>query len=576
MMTASHASRRFASFSFIVGMAVLGAGLGGAGRELRAQEVAEAEAPTGQADIAKDVKRIREEALQRSQVMDTLNYLTNVIGPRLTNSPGMLRANHWTCEQMTEWGLQNAHTEAWGPFGTGWTLKKFSAQVVEPNCIPLIAFPKAWSPSLPGGRVETEVVYFNPKTEDEVADYAGKLAGKVVLIGSTADLPAWFEPPGRRYTDTELLRLANAPNPYEGSSRSMAGTTGMMEQPDSSSRIAVRRKMGELLEKEPPAITLEPSFRGDGGTLFVHSASSNPAGSFASRSRQRAWDKDATGFVPQLVLAIEHFNRLVRMIEAGQKLTIAIELEADFQDEDLMGYNSVAEIPGSDLADELVLMGGHLDSWHAGTGATDNASGCAVAMEAARILRSLELKPRRTIRVVLWSGEEQGLYGSRAYVTEHFGSVEDEPISSVLSLLFGGRPRRLLLKKPAYDQFCGYFNYDNGTGKIRGVHMEGNEAMRPIFRSWLAPFGEDGASTLTLSRTGGTDHMSFDAIGLPGFQFIQDEIEYDTRTHHSNMDVYERLQADDLKQSAAIMAAFVYQAAMADEKLPRKPEPGGE
>jgi Zn-dependent M28 family amino/carboxypeptidase len=233
-----------------------------------------------------------------------------------------------------------------------------------------------------------------------------------------------------------------------------------------------------------------------------------------------------------------------------------------FQDQDLMGYNTIADIPGSDLKDEVVMLGGHMDSWHGGTGATDNAAGVAVAMEAARILQALNLKPRRTIRVALWSGEEQGLLGSRAYVKEHFGELSAPP-----------QPK--LVTKPEYDKFAGYFNLDNGTGKIRGVYLQGNEAVRPLFRQWLAPFRDLGAQTLSISNTGGTDHLAFDAIGLPGFQFIQDEIEYETRTHHSNQDVFDRIQADDMKQAATIMAAFVYQTAMRDEKLPRKPAPRG-
>jgi Zn-dependent M28 family amino/carboxypeptidase len=235
-----------------------------------------------------------------------------------------------------------------------------------------------------------------------------------------------------------------------------------------------------------------------------------------------------------------------------------------------MGYNVVAEIPGADLKDEIVMLGAHYDSWHSGTGATDNAAGSAVCLEAVRIIQALGLKPRRTIRVALWGGEEQGLLGSRAYVSQHFGrrigaqgnrqEAQNTPVQLEI--------------KPAHEKFAGYFNLDNGTGKIRGVYMQGNEAVRPIFRAWLAPFKEMGATTLTISNTGGTDHLAFDGVGLPGFQFIQDSVEYDTRTHHSNMDVYDRIQADDMKQASVIMAAFVYNTAMRDKKLPRKPLPG--
>jgi Zn-dependent M28 family amino/carboxypeptidase len=288
------------------------------------------------------------------------------------------------------------------------------------------------------------------------------------------------------------------------------------------------------------------------------------------------------------VLAIEHYNRILRMLQAGEPVKMAVDLAVEFHDEDLMGYNTIAEIPGTDLKDEIVMLGGHMDSWHSGTGATDNAAGVAVAMEAVRIIQALGLKPRRTIRVALWSGEEQGLLGSRAYVAQHFGSMQN-PATSAAPATGGAntagngagngnaastRNGPMLVKKPDYDKLSAYFNLDNGTGKIRGVYLQGNEAVRPIFRQWLAPFREMGATTLTIANTGGTDHLPFDAIGLPGFQFIQDEIEYSSRTHHSNQDVFDRIQADDMKQASTIMAAFVYQTAMLDQKLPRKPAPG--
>jgi Zn-dependent M28 family amino/carboxypeptidase len=270
------------------------------------------------------------------------------------------------------------------------------------------------------------------------------------------------------------------------------------------------------------------------------------------------------------------------MIQQGEKLRMVVDIASQFHDDDLMAYNTIAEIPGSDLKDEVVMLGGHLDSWHSGTGATDNAAGVSAAMEAVRILKTLDLKPRRTVRIGLWTGEEQGLLGSRAFVAQHFGK-SPEPrtattgtpeTSAAQRESSSGRPAASE-PKPEYAKFSAYFNLDNGTGKIRGVYMQGNEAVRPIFRKWLQPFREMGASTLTLSNTGGTDHQSFDGIGLPGFQFIQDEIHYNTRTHHSNQDVYDQIQADDMKQAAVILASFVYNTAMLDEKLPRKPESRG-
>src|SRR6185503_16833691 len=300
------------------------------------------------------------------------------------------------------------------------------------------------------------------------------------------------------------------------------------------------------------------------------------------------FSKDAK-ITPQVVLAVEHYNRIVRMLQAGEPVKMTVDLAVAYQDADLMGYNTIAEIPGTDLKDEIVMLGAHMDSWHSGTGATDNAAGCAVVMEAVRIIQALGLKPRRTIRIALWSGEEQGLLGSRAYVAKHFGSMQTPTTSAapatggVANSGNGGgngngatapAPQPTLTKLADYEKLSGYFNLDNGTGKIRGVYMQGNEGVRGPFRQWLAPFKDMGANTLSVSNTGGTDHLAFDAIGLPGFQFIQDEIEYDTRTHHSNQDVFDRIQADDMKQASTIMAAFVYQTAMLDKKLPRKPAPG--
>jgi Zn-dependent M28 family amino/carboxypeptidase len=260
------------------------------------------------------------------------------------------------------------------------------------------------------------------------------------------------------------------------------------------------------------------------------------------------------------------------MIQAGEKVKMTVNLGVEFQDKDLMAYNTIAEIPGTDLKDEIVMLGGHMDSWHAGTGATDNGAGVATAMEAVRILQALKLQPRRTIRIALWSGEEQGLLGSRYYVMQHFGTLGDGSIEAFRLFNFNQGAKPVLTPGPEHEKLSGYFNLDNGTGKIRGVYMQGNEAVRPIFRQWLMPFRDMGASTLSISNTGGTDHLSFDAVGLPGFQFIQDEIEYNTRTHHSNQDVFDRIQAEDLKQAATIVAAFVYQAANMDGMLPRKPQ----
>jgi carboxypeptidase Q len=538
-------------------------------------------------DANDPVQRIKDEGMNRSQVMQTLSYLSDVIGPRLTASPGMKRANEWTRDQLTKWGLQNAHLEAWGPFGRGWTLKRFSAQVTEPIAIPLIAYPKAWSPGLEAP-LSADVVYIDAKTEADLDKFKGKLNGKIVLTTAMRDVPAHFDAQGTRLNEKELLALADAPEPRPtgGGPRNFNNTAFRALQEFANAKA-------RFFQAEGAALLIDPS-RGDGGTIFVQSAQvplpPRDPNATTTPTRATPWVKSGPKITPQLVLAVEHYNRIVRMLQAGEAVKMTVDLSVAWQDADPMGYNTIAEIPGTDLKDEIVMLGGHMDSWHSGTGATDNAAGVSVAMEAVRIIQALGLKPRRTIRIALWSGEEQGLLGSRAYVAEHFGSIQNPATSAAPAT--GGANNVMgsgngngngngassagptLVTKPEYEKLSAYFNLDNGTGKVRGVYMQGNEGVRSLFRQWLAPFKDMGANTLTISNTGGTDHLSFDAIGLPGFQFIQDEIEYDTRTHHSNQDVFDRIQADDMKQASTIMAAFVYQTAMLDKKLPRKPTPG--
>ncbi|HST51912.1 MAG TPA: M20/M25/M40 family metallo-hydrolase [Pyrinomonadaceae bacterium] len=534
--------------------------------------------PGAQAQTTPDtndpVQRIRDEGLNRSQVMQTLDYLTNVIGPRLTGSPGMKRANEWTRDKLTAWGLENAHLEAWGPFGRGWVLKRFSAEAIEPQAFPLFAYPKAWSPPT-AGPLTAEVVYVSASNEQELEKYKGQLKGKIVLNGPVRDLKAHFDGDAVRATEKQLLDLANEPDPAMRPPR-----RPQQGGPDFRAIAAFNAAKMNFYQNEGIALLVDPS-RGDDGTIFVQQITvpqpapvnpNAPAFGPGAARRIQPWDKDAPQIAPQMVLSIEQYNRLARMIEAGEHVRLSVNLEDQFLDQDPMAYNTVAEIPGTDLKDEVVMLGGHMDSWHGGTGATDNGAGVAVALEAVRIIKALGLQPRRTIRIALWSGEEEGLLGSRAYVEQHFGKLDvpanqPPPTSAVPQ-------RSTLTTKPEYEKLSAYFNLDNGTGRIRGVYMQGNDAVRPLFRQWLAPFADLGAQTLTLANTGGTDHLSFDAIGLPGFQFIQDEIDYSARTHHSTQDTFERIQADDMKQAATIMAAFIYQTAMLDRKLPRKPAPG--
>lgn len=502
------------------------------------------------------INKIRAEGMERSQIMDTLSWLTDVVGYRLTGSPNMKKANEWTKAKLAEWGLVNAALESWGPFGRGWSFDKVSVHVVEPTPFPLIAYPEAWTPGTKGPIVG-EVVQVNIESEADFEKYKGKLKGRVVMTAPAREVKAWFNAPGERMSDEELLKMAND-LPPAGQGRQMAPA----QMQAMRARMVLAPKIAAFLLAEGALAQLKVARVGDGGTVFVQGGGSR--------------EKNGPPALPSLQLTAEHYNRITRILAKGVPVKVEIDIKASFQDEDLMAYNTVAEIPGTDKKEELVMLGGHLDSWHGGTGATDNAAGVSVAMEAVRILKALGVQPRRTIRIALWSGEEQGLLGSRAYVRQHFAERQPTPQQQqqrdeMGRMMASMNPLGPLVTKPDHEKFSVYFNLDNGTGKIRGVYLQGNEAVRPIFRAWLAPFHDLGAATLTLQNTGGTDHLAFDGVGLPGFQFIQDPVEYDTRTHHSNMDTYERLQADDMKQAAVIMAAFVYNAAMRDEKLPRKP-----
>jgi hypothetical protein len=500
------------------------------------------------------MKKIRDEGLQRSQVMDTLSWLTDVVGYRLTGSPGMKKANEWTAKKLTEWGLENSRLEAWGEFGRGWSFDKVSAHVIEPTPFPIIAYPEAWTPGT-NGPVTADVILVDINSEADFEKYKGQLKGKFVLTGPARNLEAWFKPMGERISDENLLKLAND----EPSGRRQYTPEQIRARRE---RMQLVPKINAFLKGEGAVGVIRISRVGDGGTVFVQGGGSR--------------DKAAPVALPSVVIAAEHYGRIVRILQKGVPVRVELNISAKFQDEDLSAYNTIAEIPGTDKKDEIVMLGGHMDSWHGGTGATDNAAGVAVAMEAVRILKTLGVKPRRTIRIALWSGEEQGLLGSRAYVARHFAEFKTPPGQQQQRDYTPGMaaPRGPLVTRPDYNKFSAYFNLDNGTGKVRGVYLQGNESVRQIFRAWLAPFRDLGASTLTIQNTSGTDHLAFDGVGLPGFQFIQDPVEYDTRTHHSNMDVYERIQAEDMKQAAVIMAAFVYNAAMREERLPRKPMPG--
>ena len=483
------------------------------------------------------VYRIKEEGFQRSQVMEITSYLTDVHGPRLTNSPNYRAAADYAVEKMNEWGLSGVKLEPWGPFGPGWANELTIVREVSPQSYPIIGYSKAWSIGTTGPlTAEAVLVKLDPEDRElkGLEAYRGKVRGKIVLLGAPREIKAIFDPPAQRYTEKDLQELQtendNRPRP--------AYNENMRRQ-----FMELARKRTQFFKDEGAAAILDEGRVGDGGTVFVGGV--NPR------------DPKDAGYVaiPQLTIAAEHYGRIARTLEKKIPVTLELNVKNTFYDKDPNSFTIVGEIPGSDKADEVVMIGGHFDSWHTGTGATDNAAGCAVMLEVLRILKATGLKPRRTIRIGLWSGEEQGLLGSRAYVKEHFAD------------------RETMQLKPEHAKFAAYFNVDNGTGAIRGVYLQGNEAVAPIFRAWMAPFRNLSMTTLSIRDTGGTDHLAFDAVGLPGFQFIQDEVEYDTRTHHSNMDVYERIQAPDMMNNAVIVASFAYHAAMRDEKLPRKPLP---
>lgn len=497
------------------------------------------------------ISRIKKEGFENSQVMSILGMLTDVHGPRLTNSPGYKKAAEYAKSTMTAWGLQNAHFDYWDEdFGRGWYLKKFSLQAMSPVYFPVIAYPKAWTPGIKG-TIQADVVYLDIKSESDLEKYKGKLKGKIVLFSLPTPVKPGFEADARRLEEKDLLQMANS-----GPSESNRGRRFFA--PTEPQRLAYMK--WDLCMKEGAVAVLEASSsaRLEDGTVVVSAATvpAPPEVSFADRLQSRS--PNAPKILPQVVVSAEHYNRMVRQIQQGIPVKMELTLETEFTPNE-KGFNVIAEIPGTDLKDEVVMIGAHLDSWHSGTGTTDNASGSAVMMEAMRIIKSLGISPRRTIRIGLWGGEEQGLIGSRNYVKRTYGERLDRSF-----------PYDSIKLTPAAEKFSVYFNMDNGTGKYRGVYMQGNENARPIFRGWLEPFEKLGASTLTLQNTSGTDHLSFDAIGLPGFQFIQDPIEYSTRTHHTSMDLYDKAIEDDLKHNAVMTAAFAWFAANRDQKFTRK------
>lgn len=497
------------------------------------------------------ISKIKKEGFEKSQVMEIVGQLTDIHGPRLTNSPGYQNAANYAKGTLESWGLTNVKLDTWDEeFGRGWTLKKFSLQATGPIFFPVVAYPKAWTTGIKGV-VQTDVVYLDVKADADFDKFKGKLKGKIVLFGAPVAVKPGFKPDASRLKDSTLLVMSNAgPEP--------AGSFGRFQPNRAEQQLAYAK--WDFCMKEGAIAVLEPSpaARLEDGTVLVSSITLPYPPSVPFDKRVRAASAAAPKTLPQVVVADEHYNRMVRQIQKGLTVKLELALETEFTAPG-PGFNVIGEIEGTDLKDEVVMIGAHLDSWHAGTGATDNAAGSAVMMEAMRIIKSLGVQPRRTIRIGLWSGEEQGLIGSRNYVKRTFGERLDKQA-----------PYDSINLKPAAEKFSVYFNMDNGTGKYRGIYLQNNENARPVFREWLKPFNKLGANTITYSNTGGTDHQSFDAIGLPGFQFIQDPIEYSSRTHHTSMDLYDKLVEADLKHNAVMTAAFAWLAATREQRFPRK------
>ena len=491
------------------------------------------------------IYRIKDEAVNRSQVMETLSFLTDVHGPRLTNSPNMRAAAAWAKQRLEGYGLEKVALEPWGPFGRGWVNERTVATMTAPQPFPLLAFPKAWTPGTDGAVKGDAVLAVIDKAED-LEKWKGKLKGKIVLVSATRAVPAFFETPTRRYDDKGLTDLSKPSLDPSRRGRFGPGGPGGPGFPGQVSTDFRKQRMAFFIKEGVLALVeMSPGDRGDNGAVRVQAP---PEG----ENQRQTTDAPV---LPQIVVAGEHYGRLLRLLDKKIPVALEIDVKNRFVDTDLNSLNVIAELPGSDKADEIVMIGAHFDSWHSGTGATDNGVSSAVMIEAMRILKASGLKPRRTIRMGLWTGEEQGLLGSRAYVTQHFADRAD------------------MVLKPEHAKLAAYFNMDNGGGAFRGVYLQGNEAVAPILQAWMQPFANLGMTALTIRPTGGTDHQSFDAVGLPGFQFVQDPLEYGSRTHHTNLDVYERAIPEDLVQNAITIATFAYHAAMRDQPLPRKPLP---
>ncbi len=518
------------------------------------------------------VHRIKTEAFENSHVMDHLFHLTDVNGPRLTGSPGFASAAKWVVGELEKMGATHPREEKWGTFGRGWSFSNFSIQMRKPVYAPLHGTPMAWCDGTKEPvrglivpttllhedetRRNVDIAKIRERIDEYQKDWKGKLRGKIVLLGRERDFSQPTQADSKRSDDKELSTFTEQP-PLEPGPKPDWIPDKLPR--DSKKRASMLRNlplemMADYWERREKAMNALNGFFREEGVAAVFKNDSRGTGGIVFSEAAGSFKAGESVAPPTVALVPEHFNRLWRLAEKEIPVEVELNLAVSFTDSPEV-VNVIAEIPGDKRKDEIVMLGAHLDSWHAGTGATDNAAGSAVVLEAFRILKTLELKMDRTVRLALWSGEEQGLYGSRAYVREHFADPADMNL------------------KPEHAQLAAYFNLDNGSGKIRGIHLQGNDMARPIFEAWFRPFKDLGASTITIRDTGGTDHLSFDQVGLPGFQFIQDPLDYGSRTHHSELDVYDHAEPGDLMQASAIMASFVYNAATRDASFPRKPLP---
>jgi carboxypeptidase Q len=516
------------------------------------------------------IDRIKDEAFSRSQVMDTLRQLTDVHGPRLTGSPQFNEAATWTTQRLTSYGLSNVRVEHWGPFGRSWSIDEYSAELTAPHYMRLAAMPLAWSASTAGPVAGEPLLApldlsFGRGPQRLAADFAayrtqwtGKLRGRIVLLARSIPTPPRERPLFRRYSDAELAEMSRAPEPAAGLRAAKIDDLQWPERPEDLSALfnSMPEAMIDQLIDRYDALALERGrfFASEGVAAIVTADTRAREGLLAGEAAGSYRSRDPLA-PPTFVVSAEHYDRIARLIDAKQKVALRLNLKVTVSDKDVDGANIVGELPGGARPNEVVMVGAHFDSWHSGTGATDNGAGSAVMIEAMRILKALNLKLDRTVRIALWGGEEQGLLGSRAYVKAHFADPETMTL------------------KPEHASLSGYFNLDNGSGKIRGVYLQGHEAMRAVFEQWLSPFRDLGVTTVTIRNTGGTDHLSFTRVGLPGFQFIQDPLDYDTLTHHTSADTYEHAVASDLIQAAAVIASVVYDAANRRERLPRRELP---